>query len=369
MHITPEVQPLPYQNRVWFFRILLLIFVLCVPVFTFYATGYRISFSGDEGNIISVGGIFMTVTADNTTTYINDETVDDFRVFQQAAYIQNLPAGTHRLHVQGEGLHTWVKQLEVYPHIVTEAEAFNLPAIPQIRLITEYQTVSGEAVVFGASTTTPFASGTVAYRAPWVIATTSATSTYERNPEYIFVTSLFSSSTDASTTLRTRYEDTFNQFTFSSAESPEPATSTATTTVAVRDQILYESEGELFVAWSGSDTDIPYYYCDQVSIRDAVAVYKSDAMPEMELQRICQKNIMISRWGQDVFFFNFFPGNDDLILMHRSDGVHVAEIDNRGWQNEQKLYPAGEAALVMSGDQIYLYDNGYYFELLTELDD
>ena len=382
MSPEPQVQPLPYHHRTWFFRSLLLVFVCLVPIFFFYATGYRVSFTETDRNIVSVGGLFVAAETEDTAIYLNDELVENYRLFQRAAYIQNLPSSIHRLHVQGEGLHTWVKELPVYPHIGTEAQAFNFPVSPQVRLITPYETATGRQFVAAASGTLPLGAD-VTYRVPYQASTTQATSTLRVNDEYAFVADLFAtSSTTTPPTLRTRIQEQLEgTFTFSTVPATSTATSsTATTTRQQNDRRLFETDEGLFVSWEGDPNNHPYYFCinvaTEVSSSTALGVYVANNVANLASavetaatrgDFVCRSAIKMDTLDRPVYLFDFFPGSDDLVLAQLSDGLYAIEVDDRGWQNTQLLYPGEDITVALFGQQIFVRDRGYYFELLTTL--
>lgn len=377
----PTLEPLSYRHRTWFFRGLLTLFVLCVPVFMFYATGYRVSLT-DIDTIVSVGGIFVSAETDNTTIYLDDELVDNYRLFQQAAYIQNLPAGVYRLTVQGDGLHTWVKELPVYPHIVTETMAFNTPLEPQIRLVQPFMTATGTQVLFEQASSTMSDFGTV--RVPIMATATTATSSFFANEEYDFVADLFASSTATSSpnTLRSRIATELEAtFTFSSnaPTSTVATSSTATTTQVQANRQVAETATGLVVTWLGSSDTTPYYFCRNIvppsastsALRSYVANNLIAAESALESSArgdfVCRDTIMVETFDREIRLFDFFPGLNDWLLVHLSDGLYAVEIDDRGWQNTQRMYASETMEVAVFGEQIFVHDQGYYFELLTEL--
>lgn len=384
MSPEPNVKPLPYGHRLWFFRGLLFLFVCSVPVFMFYATGYRVSFT-ETSNIVSVGGIFISAEVEDTAIFLNDEPVENYRLFQRAAYIQNLPAGVHRLHVQGAGLHTWVKELPVYPHIVTEATAFNYPIVPQVRLITSYQTGGGRPVVFEAATST-ILSSPVEYRTPLLASTTVATSSLVVDEEYTFIAELFAST--STTTLpdvvRTRLQAQVEEaFVFSSERPTTTATSSfaqATTTREKSQRRLYETDTGIAVAWTGSPDNHPYYFCLNATLPNATSSALSShvaanmasvaAIQEGAVKRgdfICRDTIPINTFDRPVLLFAFIPNMNDVALVQLSDGLYAIEFDDRGWQNTQLLYASDSIEVVVHGGQIFIKDGDYVFELLLSL--
>lgn len=380
MPSEPIIKPLSQNNRIWTFRILLAVFCIAMPVFVFYAMGYRVDF-GDEGNIITVGGLYISADADDVLMFVDEEPVEDMRIFQQAAYIQNLDAGVHRIHVQREGLQTWVKELPVYPHIVTEAESFNIPAVPQIRFIPEWLTAEGLPVLItdDAETVFPNASTTNT-----VIATTSPrTGGYTSNTEYEYVASLFAAVDEVDGDAR-RAVDVFQQdFSFNEPRAAEDSTSTATTTKILRDMRLYESGDEVYAEWTGLERNLPYYYCVMYTSPATTTeeygehVYESLlerygdthdlADPALSGTRLCRDTIRIDRIGQKIEWFDFMPNDIHHVLLVLEDGLYVVEVDDRAWQNVQLLYPGDDLEMRIDGGRIYVFDGEHYFEVFTEL--
>lgn len=380
MSSTPEVIPLSYGSRRRFFLLLVTIFVIAVPIFVFYATGYRYDFWSDSPAITTTGGLYISADAEDNQIFLDEEEVTSLRVFRSAAYIQGIVPGIHRVHVQAPDAHTWVKELPVFGQIVTEATAFNLPLRPQIRPITQWQTATGTAVFLNTAVDAApfsFASSSV----PMLATTTSATSTFVRNSEYEFIHSLFSASTSEPTLVGRVVEEVTNAFRF--AESP--ATTTVATTTVVRDDLLlYKREKEVYVRYIGSTDDIPYYFCipfgQQASTSVLYGAHVAALLAETleagversvhELsdgERWCRDEIRIDRKWQTVHWFQFLPSSSDHVLLLLDDGVYVVEIDDRAWQNTQLLYPGKELEIALNSDQIFVKDSGRYVEVFTEL--
>lgn len=383
----PQVQPLPRAHRRFIFALSVTLFAVLVPLLVFYAVGYRFDFSeGSIRNIMSVGGMYLNTDADNVSIYVDDAPVEDLRIFQRAAYIQNLEAGMHQVHVQGEGVQTWVKQLPVFSHYVTEAAAFNMPLVPQVRIIGEYQTLDG-AVVVDATNTPPFTLASSTQR--FVLASsTVATSSYNVNPEYAYVVSRFASTTEERTILEeieavvSRTVDTFS---FSAPDQLLVPTTTATTTVRFNDMELYERDGEVYAAWRGTENNIPYYFCvnplassspqfygehvtAQLYTAASTTVFDAYSARIFEApNRLCRTEIKIDRLRQNVTWFTFMPDSRDHVLMHLNDGIYVVEIDDRAWQNTQLLYPGQNLTLLIDSGRILVQDGEQIFEVYTEL--
>jgi hypothetical protein len=181
--MEPHVQPLSLWRRKLVFGSLLVAFMISLPVFIFYATGYRYDFNSAKPTFTATGGFYIIADTPESIIYLDGEPVKNIRSFRSASYIQGIEPGSHRVHVQAPGVHTWVKELPVSAHIVTEAEAFNLPVTPQVRLIPEYVTATGTAVIFPRDAETPVL-GLISSTTPFSIATSSATSTLKINQEH-----------------------------------------------------------------------------------------------------------------------------------------------------------------------------------------
>lgn len=372
--MQPELEPLPRGHRRLIFITTIVVFFVTVPALAFYAAGYRIDLADETQSIKTVGGMYISTTADDVLLFVDEEPVEDMRVFQQAAYIQNLDAGQHDINAQGDALQTWTKSLPVHAHLVTEAASFNVPERPQIRLISEYQTSGGVMVVSPEATTTfAFASSTNL----WLATSTVATSSFIANTEYPFVATLFASSTEEIIARALEAE----AFTFSSATT-STSTPVATTTKQLRDIELREVGEEVIALWQGNDNDQPYYYCINylgASTSDAYGEHVvSDLIIELagdEINidgiasgtRLCRDSIRIDRLRQSVQWFDFYPDNRDLVLMLLDDGLYVVEIDDRAWQNAQLLYPGSNLQALRNGNQILIKDGEYYLEVFTEL--
>ncbi len=378
---TIEMKPLSQTKRRIVFLLSLTLFVLAVPFSVFYAIGYRFDFTNELTSITSVGGMYVRNDTINTEMFINDEPVRDMRVFQRAAYIQNLAAGMHRLHVQGNEVQTWVKNLPVYAHYVTEVSSFNMPKVPQIRLITRWNNPSdGRGVVFEAATTTEFQFASTTNTL--LLSSTTATSSLQINPEYAYVRSLIASSSEMKELLNLQ-ERQKEKKTFTFGQEPVATSSPilATTTKQWRDFALFEKQGEVYMSYEGEADDVPYYYCVVYGgQRDTTLEYGKhvyDAlyeqfgttgdMDDLNGNRLCREQIRIDRVGKTVQWFGFFPDSADIVLMHLDDGLYSVEVDDRAWQNTQLLYPGTDIHVVQDGGRIYVQDGEYYLEVFTEI--
>lgn len=106
MQLEPEIKSLSYKKRKSFFSVLVVVFLVSLPAFIFYTSGYRISFENEETSIVTTGGIYITADNLNVDVYLDEERVEKPRLFRSAYYIQNIENGLHRIVVQGPDLQT-----------------------------------------------------------------------------------------------------------------------------------------------------------------------------------------------------------------------------------------------------------------------
>lgn len=384
MTTEPEIKALSYQRRERFFWMLVVIFLIALPSLIFYTTGYRLSFEDEETSIVTTGGMYVTTDNLEIDVFLDEEQVERPRLFRSAYYIQNISEGQHRIVVQRPDLQTWVKVLPVYPHIVTEVAAFNMPLEPHVRPITQYETATGTQVYFvGTSTERVLTKATSTV--PYILATSSATTTFQLNEEYTYVSSLFSTTSTSSRSVFERFMENVERFRFATSTPAESATTSTSTEVerVIRGDIELLTQGsELYAKWVGDSSRIPYYFCVSSSsatstalkygdhVQTAIESIRTGTSTELiiEANRVCRPEIKLDRLRQDVYYYDFFPNSRDLVLLHLENGVYVTEIDDRAWQNTQPLYPGDDLSVVVENDVIYVFEDGRYFELITEIE-
>lgn len=370
--MTPHVKPLSYRHRYWFFYLLTGIFLASLPFLFLYASGYRFEFG--RSGLISTGGLYIAAERTGAQIYINDALVRETRVFRRAFYSQGLSEGTHKIHVDKDGHHTWVKELPVYAHLVTEAQAFNLPLIPEVRVITPWRTRSDIAVMTSTSSLARSASIVNQY----LLEPRATASTMVRSSEFDELLGYFVATSTAgrSSGLLERMQTTLTD-----ATSTEEV---ATTTKVWRDVQLFQAGDEVYARYIGPAGDMPYYYCaepfpsyqpDQATTtKTGSTLTKTASAAEfddellLEVQTVedaqsCDPTVRIDRAGETVTYFDFFPNSTDLVVIGSDSGLFLVEIDDRAWQNRQPLLlgPNLEARVV--NGNIYAYDGDYIYQI------
>jgi len=370
-----------YAKRQRFFLVLAVIFAITLPAIIFYTTGYRLNLGDTENRIVTTGGMYITTNTTEVEVYLDEEQVRRPRLFRSAYYIQNIEAGKHRVVVQKENLHTWVKQLPVDPYIVIEAASFNMPLTPTVRLIPEFRDGAGVAlyteaipVLDVATTTDVFVSTTTSPRLTWTI-----------NSEYDFVASLFATtSTSTAPSIIGQIVEQVERFGFSSSSATSTEATSSPQLFTERGNMrLREVAGELTAQWIGSPQSVPYYFCVGNTPSSSVAArYGDHVAVQVEEQRLstttplhiddegrlCRQQIQIDRKQQMVKYFAFMPGTSDLILLQLEDGIYVTEIDDRSWQNTQRVYTGAGVDVIVHNDVIYLKAGSQLFELITDIE-
>lgn len=383
MPSEPQIESLSHKRRKQFFWLLVLVFLVALPSLIFYTTGYRLNFENEETSIVTTGGMYITTDNLEVDVYLDDEQVERPRLFRSAYYIQNIATGQHRVVVQRPDLYTWVKELPVDPYIVTEASAFNMPVIPHVRPISKYTTATGTPVYLGVATTTTLFSG-VTTTIPVLITPSKSTRAYDLNEEYIFVESLFSTTSTSTRSVFERILDGVERFRFATT-STELAAEPATTTESIIERggiRLIDREGELYAVWQDTVSSIPYYFCISEARSSTTALrYGEHVALEIERMkvstttpiildgnRLCRPEVRLDRQRMDVYFYDFFPSSSDLVLLQLENGLYVTEIDDRAWQNSQLIYPGTDFQVVVENNVIYVHDDNRYFEIITEIE-
>jgi len=293
--MAPQVpiSPLSPARRTFYFRVCITIFAVAVPVLFLYATGYR--FEGITG-LVKTGGMYVSAERSGAEIYVDGELVRETGTFRRAFFVQDLEPGTYTVEVTKAEYHPWGKTLSVYAHIVTEAQAFNMPVEPTLTLIPP--TLAGQSTVATSSVLT-------------------------ENPVYVEIHTAFGTTT-ATSTLDTRPV----------TDGGGTLTAVATTTKEFRGMRLSDTGAHIVAAWTRSSESIPFYFCT----------------PEVG----CADEIVLNTKGGKPSYFDFFPGSADLVIVTLLDGIWVTELDNRSGQNIQPLFLSEGADFRVVDGNIYV---------------
>jgi hypothetical protein len=380
----PQIESLSYKSRNRFFWLLVLVFLIALPALIFYTTGYRFDFDEEETSIVTTGGMYITTDNLDVEVYLDNEQVERPRLFRSAYYIQNITAGQHRIVVQRSDLHTWVKELPIDPYMVVEVSSFNMPIVPHLRPVTKYLTQTGGLPVYlGVPSTTDIFAG-VTTTVPVVFTESKKTTNFQLNEEYVFVSSLFGTTSTSTRSVFEQILDEVDRFRFATTSESQVLDSTTTVERVIENGgvRLVEKGRELYAVWQGSESSIPYYFCITDSNSSTTALkYGDHVASEIDRLRLstttpiivdgnhfCRPEIKIDRQRKDVYFYDFFPNNPDLVLLQLDDGLYVTEIDDRSWQNSQLLYSGNDFKVMIENGAIFINDDEQYFEVITKIE-
>lgn len=326
-----------------------LVFVTLGPLVVGYATGYRFDSSF---SLVKTGGIYLHSDEANTRVFIDNEFIEGNGFLLRNTLVQNLkPNRTYNIRVEKDGHFWWEKSLLVRPNLVTEARTLLLPTERVWETIPATTTL--EVV--------PATPGTSSAPTPTQQSTTTA-STSIANPQYEALVEFFADD---------RPQFAIDVATTTLVFDDRLGTSTATTTIITKIQLpeyfnkpdftfidfedkemlrernrnaIWLEEGNVYAVWLGDEVATPYYYC---SI-------------------ICTGTIVID-WVDEIHWFDFYPGRDDVVLVVNDNGLHAVELDDRSRQNIQTLREgSGFQARVQNGTDIIIWDTEgeAFFELV-----
>jgi len=289
---------LPLKIRQRYFIGLVITFILVVPLLVLYASGYRIS---SDLHIIKTGGINVEVSLSGASFYLDDEFEGTGSLFQKSFFIQNLLPDIYTVRIDREGFHDWRKEVQVYPQLITSGKALLLPQEIELSLIE----LVIEDPVLGDTKNKEIL-----------------------NPEYARLLQFFSATSTGVNAL------------------PFGATTTiiynnATTTVRDSGDIgLWKDSRGLHAWWLGNEDRSPYFFCEL---------------------SLCTEEIIVIDDSSTIGHFDFFPDENQFIVIEWPEGVFVTELDTRPPQNIQPLYVTpGSTFRVIDGD-IFILDGKKLF--------
>lgn len=106
---------------------------------------------------------------------------------------------------------------------------------------------------------------------------------------------------------------------------------------------LNEERTVLAAEWLGAPGNAPYYFCDDSSCSDSVAVLNSKS---------------------PIKSFDFYPGRTDAAIIAIEDGVYAIEVDGRGGRMLFPFYKGKSPVSVVygGGDFLYVFDENILAE-------
>jgi len=298
----PDIKPMSKKRRFLFFILFLVVFVIVAPLIVLYSSGYSISFSGEEEgwglSIARTGGIFISVPESGATVTLSGLSKKTTNFLLRDIFFDRLPPRTYAVEVEKPGLKKWVKNVKVFPEIVSEAYPFLLPEKIDLKEIGQLTTISN-----GHSTT---------------------------SVEYLEAKEMF----DAKDELM--------------KENSISTTSTSTTIfLNVKKKIAIDiSKQGVEATWTGDKNDSPFYFCEQTEegkvCESKVLVYESQNVKTVDFYPD-RKDIYIIAAGSRILIteldirppqnsFYLYEGNKpDFVLkggtVFIKDGAKYFKVD------------------------------------------
>ncbi len=296
------MEVLSLKKRRLYLLLLTISFFVTVPLIVMYASGYRLS---SNFKVIKTGGIYVEVPISGASFYLDDKFKGSGYLFQKNFFVQDLLPSVYSVRIDRKGYQDWRKDFEVTPTRIVSGKALLLPEIPDLILI--------------------------------------STSTQKSTSKDVFINQRKVSAVEYD-----KFITYFNATTTVGQAISEIGTSTilykgATTTIMELGDIGLWKDAEGLQAWWIGDKDrFPYFFC------------RKD---------ICSREILVAGNSSSINNFDFFPADNQFVIIEWPDGVFVTELDTRNPQNIQSLYPIRGARFRVIDNSIYILDGQRLFEM------
>lgn len=324
------MKPLTKKQRYLSVGLLFLIFIIAAPLIVFYSFGYRLD---SEFTFQKTGGIFIQSNIPNASIFIEDEYYKDNGLFLRNILIQDLtPNKTYKIEVQKNGYQSWIKDVFVYPSIVTEGRILMLLNQYETREILPY--IDSEGVL---TETKPQASA-LPNNAEYI----SVLEIFEpaEEPEEILITSsapVSESKEDVLLKPKTKLELFFEELEIENYEE-------LSNLIIEGNEVSWIENGNIILHWIDENSTTPFYYCGG-------------------LERECKTNMLLD-WVKPVVRFDYFPGRFDVWVVLVDDGIFAVEIDDRSERNIQTIYRGDNLDFrLISGGRLLIRDGSNFFEI------
>jgi hypothetical protein len=334
------VKPLSKKSRYLSMGILLLFFFILGPIIILYSEGYRLD-KLEEFFFVKTGGIYVhSSNLSNTRVFVDDEFYKSGGVIIRNTLIQNLrPKDNYLIRIEKEGYHSYIKNLPVYPSLVTELTSMMLPLeIPQ-REILEFIDLEGNQTDIS------------------LIDSKTKKPTFKINPEYEKLMIDFElklspqeillsektkteaeilNTKDTSETIIKKIPEHFLKL---GIENPEELENL----IEKGDLVAWLEDGNITTHWIGKIENIPHYFC----------LDRSD----------CKTNIKLD-WRGSIEQFDYLPGRSDIWIISSPEGIWAVEVDDRSERNIQPIYLGDDLTFkINSSNRIVVKDGNKFVEL------
>lgn len=296
------IKPLSTKSRNRFFYLLIVVFFIASPILVLYTSGYRFG----EGIVSETGGISIYLSPAGSTLYINGKSGDTLGFLSRSFFVQDLKIGDYFIEVKKEGYYPWVKNIVVYPKIVTENYAFLAPEKFILDEVLQFSRTKE-----GTGTTTKET-------------TRVATST----TEYLSVKSLFEKRKLTKAEEKKELEESLDIHKRFNLDETDDILISGKSSV-------YLKNNTISALWIGNVLDAPYFFRISTStIATTTDIFKSD---------------------EKIYNIEFYPDRTDVVLIERPSGIVALQL-NIG-SREEDLRPVFKER----DSKIRIASNGAYF--------
>lgn len=324
------MKPLTKKQRYISFIILGILFILFAPLIILYSLGYTFD---DKFTIQKTGGIFIHSDIANTSIFVDKEFLKTNGIFVRNTLIQDLvPNKKYLVEIHKEGYQSWIKEIYVYPSLVSEGSVLMLPKKLEAREIFKY--IDKNQI---ATSTSP-----------------SKIQTKPNNPEFISVSELFASSTKQ---VETKKQNNTASTTATSTNKSKNKIEMFFDTLKIKnyaelanlivhgEEVSWLDNGNIQLYWIDEIISIPYYYCGG------------------EEQRTCQNNITLD-WEEEIKRFDYIPGRSDAWIVLTKSGIYAVEVDGRTQRNIQTIYVGKNLDFRLTQtDRLIIKEGSNFFEI------
>jgi hypothetical protein len=336
------IKPLTQKIRIIILISLLFIFLIIAPILVAYSLGYRISDIDNVFTLEKTGGIYIHSNISNTRVFLDDEFVKNNGVLLKNTLIQKLrPKEIYNIRVEKENYQSWIKNIMVYPSLVTEARVLMLP---QDIIATEIfpffdkdglgtTTVSIKAVKINNR----FIPDNLEYKK--LMIAFEGEEIYQDKTKKTATSTITTKNSIATTSVSTSSKEVSKDFVALGIDDPEKLQNL----IQNGNEISWLEDGNIILNWVGSKNETPYYYC-------------------LDFEN-CRQRIVLD-WRDEIKKFDFMPNRNDVFLVWVDSGLYAVEVDDRSERNVQFVY--GEKIddfIVGSNGKIFVKKSDRIFEL------
>jgi hypothetical protein len=324
------MKPLTKKQRSISLLLFGIVFVCSAPVIVLYSLGYTLD---ESFTIQKTGGIFIHSDVANSSVFVDKDFYKTNGIFIRNTLIQDLvPNKKYLIEFQKEGYQSWIKEIYVYPSIVSEGSVLMLPNEFETREIFKYLDTQG-----AATSTSPLKNQIKA-----------------NNPEFVTISTLFASSSKtivekpapvlaSSTASSTTKQKSDIELFFEGLEIKNY--DTLKNLIVQGEEVSWLEKGNIQLYWMDDIASIPYYYCDG------------------EENRICTNKIFLD-WKDEIKKFDYLPGRDDVWIVLTSVGIYAVEVDGRTQRNIQTIYKGANLDFRLTqADRLIIKEGTRFFEI------